>query len=96
MNSMEFDKELDRIIEVSKEYGAHKVILFGSSLGDVNSAGDIDIAVSGIQPQVYFEYCGKISMEVKKEVDIIDLDDIREHFYQRIISQGRVLYDRAA
>jgi len=33
-------------------------------------------------------------MEVKDEVDIIDLDDLREHLYKRILSKGKILYEK--
>ena len=59
------------------------------------TARDIDIAVSGIKPREFFKYYGKVSMAVDDEVDIIDLDDIREHLYKRILSKGRVIYERS-
>jgi predicted nucleotidyltransferase len=96
MNENKFNEELIRIIEFSKNYGADKVILFGSCLDDLNSARDIDIAVSGIKPKDFFKYYGKVSMEIEDEVDIVDLDDLRAYFRQKVISQGKVLYARAA
>lgn len=87
------NRELDKIVDISKEFGAKKVLLFGSCLEDIKSAKDIDIAVAGIKPREFFKYYGKVSMRVDDEVDIVDLDDIREHFYKRILSQGRVLYE---
>lgn len=89
-----FETELEKIIAISKEFGAEKVLLFGSCLEDIESAQDIDIAVSGIKPREFFKYYGKVSMTVDDEVDIIDLDDIREHLYKRILSKGRVIYER--
>ena len=87
-------KELDKIVNISKEFGAVKVLLFGSCLDNINSARDIDIAVSGIRPRDFFKYYGKVSMEVEDEVDIIDLDEVREHLHRRILSKGRILYER--
>ena len=89
-----FKTELEKIIAISKEFGADKVLLFGSCLEDIESAQDIDIAVSGIKPREFFKYYGKVSMTVDDEVDIIDLDDIREHLCKRILSKGRVIYER--
>ena len=57
-------------------------------------ARDIDIAVSGIEPKEFFKYYGKVSMMVEDEVDIVDLDDVREHLYKKILSKGRVMYER--
>lgn len=89
-----FKKELDKIVEISKEFGAKKVLLFGSCLEDIKAAQDIDIAVSGIKSREFFKYYGKVSMTIEDEVDIIDLNEIREHLYKRIVAIGRVLYER--
>ena len=44
-----FETELKKIVSISKEFGAKKLLLFGSCLEDIESAQDIDIAVSGIK-----------------------------------------------
>jgi len=81
-----FERELERITSISKEFGAKSVLSFGSYLEDIESARDIDIAVSGIKPREFFKYYGKVSMVVDDEVDIVDLDDVREHLYKRLLS----------
>jgi predicted nucleotidyltransferase len=89
-----FKRELDRIVDISKEFGAKKVLLFGSCVEDISAGRDIDVAVSGIKPEDFFKFYGKVSMEVENEVDIVDLDDVREHLYKRILSKGKILYER--
>lgn len=89
-----FEVELGKIISISKEFGVEKVLLFGSCLEDIESARDIDIAVSGINPRDFFKYYGKVSMVVDDEVDIFDLDDVRKHLCKRILSKGKVLYEK--
>jgi len=88
------EKELAKIVDISREFGARKVLLFGSCLSDMKSARDIDIAVSGINPKDFFKFYGKVSMIVDDEVDLIDLDDVREHLRNRILSKGKILYER--
>jgi predicted nucleotidyltransferase len=87
------ERELEKIASISKEFGAKKVLLFGSCLEDVESARDIDIAVSGIEPREFFKYYGKVSMALDGELDIVDLDDIREHLHKRVLSNGQVVYE---
>ena len=96
MIKQRLDGELDRIVDISKEYGAKKVFLFGSYLENKRKAHDIDIAVSGISPKNFFKYYAKVSMEVKEEVDIVDLDEVDKHFLNRVVSKGRVLYEQTA
>lgn len=94
MDKAVFEAELNKIVAVSKEFHVEKVILFGSCLDNVESARDIDIAVSGIDPRKFFKYYGRISGEIDDEVDIVDLDDMRQHFYKKIVNQGRIIYAR--
>ncbi len=95
MNKEVLETDLEKIITISKEFGAERILLFGSCLEDIESARDIDIAVSGINPRYFFKYYGKVSMEADVEVDIVDLDDVRKHLCKRILSKGRVVYERA-
>lgn len=94
MEKEAFEKELAKIISISKEFGANRVVLFGSCLSDIKSARDIDIAVSGVEAGEFFKFYGKISMYVHDEVDLIDLDDVREHLRKRILSKGKLIYER--
>jgi len=87
-----FKKDLARIVSISKEFGAEKVFLFGSCLEKVESARDIDIAVKGVKPEKFFEMYGKILGAIASEIDLIPLEDVREHFANRILEKGRLLY----
>jgi len=89
------DSELVRIGKISKEFDVGKVFLFGSCLENAETANDIDIAVEGIKAKDFFKYYGRISMAVDDEVDLVDLKDVREHFQKRILSKGRLIYERA-
>lgn len=93
MDKKVFKRELAKIVEIGKEFGAKKIFLFGSCLEDIESAKDIDIAVSGIKPRKFFEYYGKVSMAVEDKLDIVDMYDIREHLYKRILSKGKIIYE---
>lgn len=88
------ENELVKIGEISKEFDVGKVFLFGSCLEHFETANDIDIAVEGIKAADFFRYYGRISLAVDDEVDLIDLDDAREHFQKRILSKGRIIYER--
>ncbi|MGA1864419.1 MAG: nucleotidyltransferase family protein [bacterium] len=94
MKKSAFEKDIKKIIDISKNYNVEKIILFGSCVTDVKSAHDIDLAVSGINPKKFFDYYGHISMEAEHEIDLLDLSDIREHLLKRILSAGKVIYER--
>lgn len=56
--------------------GASEVFLFGSAVtGEVRPNSDIDMAVSGLPPSVYFSAVSQATELVGRPVDLVDLDD---------------------
>lgn len=94
MDKKVFRNELLKIVEISKEFGVKKVMLFGSCLEDIRTANDIDIAVSGVNPRDFFKYYGKLSMATRNEIDLIDLNDARPHLHNRILTTGKIIYEK--
>ena len=78
------------IIKYSKKYGVSKVIIFGSSIEN-DDANDIDIAVSGIDPLLFFKFYGELIRELPKAVDLVDLSD-NSMFNDIIEETGIVIY----
>jgi predicted nucleotidyltransferase len=89
-----FEREIAKIITISKEFDVEKVLLFGSCLDEIESAQDIDIAVKGVKPEKFFELYGKILGVVDSQIDLIPLEDTREHFAKRILEKGRLIYGK--
>ena len=89
-----FEREIAKIITISEEFDVEKVLLFGSCLDEIESAQDIDIAVKGVKPEKFFELYGKILGVVDSEIDLIPLEDTREHFAKRILEKGRLIYGK--
>jgi predicted nucleotidyltransferase len=94
MNKVVFESELAKIVGISKEFNAKSVLLFGSCLEDIEFARDIDIAVAGVKPERFFELYGKILGATETEIDLIPLEDTREHIAKRIREKGRLLYGK--
>ena len=74
------DKDLRESIEraavVLKEFGAREVYVFGSAAGGVLREGsDVDLAVSGLPPEVFFRAMGQARDALGRELDLIDLDE---------------------
>ena len=93
MKKSSLKKDLEKIVSISKKYGAERVLLFGSCVDDIEHARDIDIAVKGVNPRKFYEFYSKVSFAVKDEVDIIDLHDVSPYFAQCVNERGRVLYE---
>ncbi len=82
--------DLDILLKYAKKYNLKKVILFGSAK-DRADARDIDIAVKGISPEVFFDFFWELYRDLSKPVDIVDLNEI-SLFSKLIEKDGIVVY----
>jgi len=83
------DKKI--IQDISKQYHAKKVLLFGSSTDPERESHDIDIAVEGISPRDFFKYYGDLIFSLSKPVDVIDIKG-KSKFISLILREGVLLY----
>ena len=90
-------KELDKAINLAKEFGIGKLYLFGSSLyKSPTKANDYDFAVAGIAPSSFFSFYGKLLMSLSKNVDLIDISDKKGKFVNIILREGKIVYDKGS
>ncbi|MGE0083081.1 MAG: nucleotidyltransferase family protein [Desulfococcaceae bacterium] len=89
---MSYSSIIDRIINLSKQYGANCLILFGSYAETPDNAGDIDIACDGIKGWKIYEFAGQIENEMHIPIDIVPLSPPND-FTRLIEAKGKVLYD---
>ena len=81
---------VERAAEVLKAAGAREVYVFGSSArGSTVDGSYIDLAVSGLPPQVFFRAMGQAHKAIGRPLDLIDLDD-ETPFVQFIRQQGEL------
>jgi len=58
-----------------KTAGAREIYVFGSAAkGTGDTASDLDLAVSGLPPSVFYRMGARISDLIGRSVDLIDLD----------------------
>ncbi|RLG20500.1 hypothetical protein DRN74_05320 [Candidatus Micrarchaeota archaeon] len=86
----ERDKKI--IIRCGRKYKVTAIYLFGSSLSRDYEFNDIDIAVKGIKPEVFFKFYGELLRSLSKPVDIVDLSQ-RSLFNQIIEERAVKLYE---
>jgi predicted nucleotidyltransferase len=59
-----------------KAAGAREVYIFGSARkGKLRPNSDVDMAVSGLPPEVFFRAMAKASRALGRPIDLIDLDE---------------------
>jgi predicted nucleotidyltransferase len=67
------EKDKNAILLLARQYGVHKILLFGSSTEGQKEARDIDLGVIGIEPRRFFEFYGDLLFRLSKPVDLVDL-----------------------
>lgn len=90
----EIGDELITAVNILRNEGAKKVILFGS-LAKRNSRkhSDIDLACEGLEDRKFFRVFGKLLLHIKRPLDLIDINDADEFFASRVKEEGIILYE---
>ncbi len=59
-----------------RSLGATQVFIFGSAVkGVLRPDSDVDLAVTGLPPQVFFSAASKAADLFRRPVDLVDLDE---------------------
>ena len=85
-------QQIDKAVEIAKEYGATKVLLFGSALDDPENANDLDIGVHGIPDNKFFLFGGILDEILRMNVDVIPLNN-KSPFVEYIKKHGKYIYE---
>lgn len=82
------EREKGIITRCAKKYKVSSIYLFGSSLDIDSEPNDIDLAVEGIRPEMFFKFYGELLRSLSKPVDLVDLS--RKSLFNRIIEEKGV------
>ena len=85
------EKDKQIIIQCAQKYNVSSVILFGSSIREDIEFNDIDIAVKGIQPRLFFRFYAELFKNLSKPVDLVDLSN-KSLFNDLIEEDGVTIY----
>jgi predicted nucleotidyltransferase len=71
-----FATDINKAAEILKSAGCKECYVFGSvSDGRASNNSDIDLAIRGLPPEKFFIVYGQLSMQIKRAIDLVDLDD---------------------
>jgi len=82
------ESERGIIIQCAKKYKVPTIYLFGSSLDRDSGYNDIDLAVKGIKPEIFFKFYGELLRNLSKPVDLVDLS--KKSLFNQIIEEKGV------
>ncbi|HKV10967.1 MAG TPA: nucleotidyltransferase domain-containing protein [Thermoanaerobaculia bacterium] len=77
---MERSRKIDELLKkgasLLRAAGAREVYLFGSMAeGREREDSDVDLAVSGLPPEIFYATMARLSNLFERDVDLVDLDD---------------------
>lgn len=78
-----------------REYGVQQVYVFGSLAQDdslLTEASDIDLAVYGLGPRLYFRALGRLQDATEFGVDLVTMESCADSLKEVILKEGRLLY----
>ena len=82
---------VEKAASALKAVGAKEVYIFGSAArGTLRENSDVDIAVSGLPPEVFFRAMAKASRALGRPVDLVDLDQDTD-FTRYLRQEGELL-----
>jgi len=69
-------QHIEHAVAVLKAAGAREVYVFGSAAaGRLRKGSDVDLAVSGLPPERFFDAMGKAQDALQYALDLVDLDE---------------------
>ena len=72
----EFHTDINKAADILKLAGCGECYIFGSIAdGRADDKSDIDLAIRGLPPEKFFYVYGQLSMQIGREIDLVDLDD---------------------
>ena len=72
-----------------REFGARRVILFGSlAWGQADEDSDIDLAVEGLPVGSFFKALGEVLADAPAPVDLVELEIAPQGLRERILRDG--------
>jgi len=66
---------LERAAAELKAAGAREIFVFGSaSRGNLGPDSDLDLAVSGLPPSIFYQVSARLALSLGRSVDLVNLD----------------------
>ena len=82
---------INRAVEIAKQFGVSKLVLFGSAVDDIQNAEDLDFAVEGVKGWDIIRLAAILEDELKINVDVVPIEP-NNKFIAHILNYGKVLY----
>ncbi len=82
--------QIERAAALARQFGATRLVLFGSALENPAQARDLDLACDGVPGWKLFELAARIEDEVRIPLDLVPLQPVTR-FTRHILAHGKAL-----
>jgi predicted nucleotidyltransferase len=82
--------QIERAEALARQFGATRLVLFGSALEDPAHARDLDLACDGVPGWKLFELAARIEEEIRAPLDLVPLRPMTR-FTRHILAHGKAL-----
>jgi predicted nucleotidyltransferase len=84
--------DIEKGVEVLRQFGARRILLFGRSVERPEAARDLDLACEGIPAEQFYRAAGRLMRMLEVPVDLVDLS--QDTPFTRLVRQeGRIIYE---
>ena len=88
--SRRLERDIERAATILREAGAAEVFVFGSAAeGAARRGSDLDLAVRGLPPEVFFRAMSRVTAALCRQIDLIDLDETNP-FTEYLVKRGEL------
>lgn len=84
---------VERCAAAARDFGARRLILFGSALESPDTARDVDLACEGVEGWDVLRLGARLEEELGVNVDLVPMSP-DDRFSQHVARRGRVIYER--
>lgn len=84
------EEQINRAVEIARDFGVKRLILFGSAATDPKQARDLDLACDGVHGWALYALGARLEEELRVPLDLIPLSP-STRLTRRIEQQGKVL-----
>ncbi len=82
--------QINRATALARQFGATRLVLFGSALENPALAHDLDLACDGVPGWKLFELAARIEEDVRVPLDLVPLEPATR-FTRHVLAKGKRL-----
>lgn len=84
------ESQIERAAALARQFGATRLVLFGSALENPGQARDLDLACDGVPGWKLFELAARLEEELRISLDLVPLQPATR-FTRYILAHGKAL-----